>query len=61
MPYPWTNMKSKLNNLLKMTQQKNIEEALNEINFTKHSWESESLTQVLEVFQFEKDGSSLKE
>jgi hypothetical protein len=54
-------MKSKLNNLLKMTQQKNIEEALNEINFTKHSWESESLTQVLEVFQFEKDGSSLKE
>ena len=43
------------------TTKKNIQKVLRKIDFSKNSWESESLTQILDVFQFYKEGLSLKE
>lgn len=44
----------------KTTKQK-IKSALTQIDFSKNSWQAESLTQVIDVFEFYKDGMSLKE
>lgn len=43
------------------TTKKNIEKVLRKIDFSKNSWEAESLTQILDVFQFYKNGLSLRE
>lgn len=43
------------------TTKKNIENVLNNIDFAKHAWQSESLTQLLEAYDNFKDDTSLKE
>ncbi|MEQ9166513.1 MAG: hypothetical protein RLO12_09670 [Fulvivirga sp.] len=43
------------------TTEVNIKDFLKHINVIKNSWESESLTQLLEVFEFYDDGVSIKD
>ncbi len=38
----------------------NIEKSLKAIDFSENSWQAESLTQILDVFQFYKSGYTLK-
>lgn len=44
-----------------ISSKKNIETALKKIDFSKNSWESESLTQILDIFQYYEPNSSLNE
>ena len=43
------------------TSKVNIVAALNKIDFSKNSWQAESLIQIVDVFQFYNEGMSLKE
>lgn len=43
------------------TSKMNISNSLKNIDFSKYSWESESLTGLLDVFEYYDDGLSLKE
>ena len=39
----------------------NIESYLKSVDFTKNAWEAESLTQLLEIYKFDKQGATLQE
>ena len=44
-----------------ITSKDEIEKTLSKIDFSKNAWQAESLSQMLDVFQFYKNGISLKE
>lgn len=43
------------------TNKNNIEQSLKKNDFTINAWQSESLTQILEVFKFYREGFTLKQ
>jgi len=47
--------------IMNTTTSKNIENVINKINLTKHAWQAESLSELLAIYNYFKDGTSLKE
>ena len=43
------------------TTKRNIENSLNNIDFSEYAWQSEALSELLEIYDHFKEGISLKE
>ena len=47
--------------ILNTTTKRNVEKTLSNIDFSKYAWHAESLSELLEIYNYFKEGVSLKE